>query len=420
MTERLIIQDFAGITYIAIEIKEVNVLIGPQASGKSICAKLLFYFKNFVTDILSSLDEAAYSKRYIDTERKLKFLEYFPMISWGEKPFLIRYENADSFIEITSLKKKQTGIKLEYSDNYKKLINSLKKFRVEILLEQTLTPHQLEKEVELQRGKILKFVEGLMGDSFLASQIFIPAGRSIFSIVQRSIFSFLAQKDELDPFLIHFGSLYQFVKRMQNRTFPDKLNVDMEKLAEEVVCGKYLELSNEDFIRMHDGRLVNLTTSSSGQQETLPLTMILTSLSKLRGFRDSKTVYIEEPEAHIFPSAQRSLVELIAAAFNFDSGRTQFFITTHSPYVLTVFNNLIQAGLLYEELPEESRKELELIIPKHKALSSERMQVYSLESGYCRSIISEETGLIDATIIDQVSDDLSIEFDQLLDLIDIK
>ncbi|NET05121.1 MAG: AAA family ATPase [Symploca sp. SIO2B6] len=43
MMERLLIENFVGIKKLDIELKKINILIGPQASGKSVCAKLLFY-----------------------------------------------------------------------------------------------------------------------------------------------------------------------------------------------------------------------------------------------------------------------------------------------------------------------------------------------------------------------------------------
>ena len=53
---------------------------------------------------------------------------------------------------------------------------------------------------------------------------------------------------------------------------------------------------------------------------------------------------IEEPEAHIYPLLQKRVMEFIALFANIqDSG---VFITTHSPYVLTVANNLYYAGVL--------------------------------------------------------------------------
>ncbi|MEP0760932.1 AAA family ATPase [Coleofasciculus sp. FACHB-T130] len=66
MAEKLIIRNFAGIKELEIEVKRINILIGPQASGKSVCAKLLFYFKNFVWEILSSVENEQ-TKRNLDS-----------------------------------------------------------------------------------------------------------------------------------------------------------------------------------------------------------------------------------------------------------------------------------------------------------------------------------------------------------------
>lgn len=413
MTERLIIQNFAGIQHIDIEIKKFNILIGPQASGKSICAKLLFYFKNIPSEIIHAVGETDYSQKTIDTKFKTLFLEYFPSISLGNQSFLIRYENQSSFIEISSSEIIKEDVEIEYSVDYINLINTLEHNQFDVTPQDFFTQNLM-----IQSPKLLELIESQLGEFSLNYQIFIPAGRSFFAVVQRLIFFLLAQKNDLDPFLILFGSIYESAKRLQLRFSAELSNDQMEKLAEEIVCGKYIAHRNQDFIEMSDGRIVNLASSSSGQQETLPLIMILMALPRLRGFNDRKTVYIEEPEAHIFPDAQRKLVELIAAAFNLNPGKTQFFITTHSPYVLTVINNLLQAGEAYNSnLKGDTLKKLESLVPQSIALNTEDLAVYSITSEGVENILSTEFGLIDTNIIDQVSNDLSIEFGELLDLV---
>src|SRR4028119_1857329 len=100
MAEKLIVKNFAGIKDLEIEIKRINILIGPQASGKSVCAKLLFYFKNFVREILSVVENEQ-TKRDLDSSYSKKFEEYFPPDSWGNYDFFIRYEISNVFIEVS-------------------------------------------------------------------------------------------------------------------------------------------------------------------------------------------------------------------------------------------------------------------------------------------------------------------------------
>ena len=100
MAEKLIVRNFAGIKDLEIEIKRINILIGPQASGKSVCAKLLFYFKNFVWEILSVVDNEQ-TKRNLDSNYSKTFEEYFPPDCWGKQHFFIRYEISNVFIEVS-------------------------------------------------------------------------------------------------------------------------------------------------------------------------------------------------------------------------------------------------------------------------------------------------------------------------------
>jgi hypothetical protein len=263
-----------------------------------------------------------------------------------------------------------------------------------------------------------------IGQIGIYSQFFIPAGRSFFANLQGSIFTLLANKISIDPFLLGFGSLYEPVRFLY---IVNKGNADKDKqfddLAESIICGKYLYEKAKDYIIASDGRKIDVAHSSSGQQETLPLILILKSLPfiKPRWGGAGKTVYIEEPEAHMFPTAQRNIVELIATVFN-ESKDLQFFITTHSPYVLTAINNLLQAGQLQAQLEKAEDMErldaLKQIVPPERRLNLEDVAVYSLSDKGCEMIIDQETGLIQTNIIDTVSDELSIQFGKLLDFIE--
>ncbi len=75
---------------------------------------------------------------------------------------------------------------------------------------------------------------------------------------------------------------------------------------------------------------VKLMYGSSGQQEVLWILMLafIIILEKKKSF-----VIIEEPEAHLFPIAQKNVVSLISLMVNSTDSRA--IITTHSPYILT-------------------------------------------------------------------------------------
>jgi len=429
MVEKLTIHNFAGIQHLEIEVKRVNILIGSQASGKSICAKLLFYFKNFVWEILSIIENEQ-TKRALDTIYCKKFEEYFPPESWGQEDFSIRYEISNVFIEINKTNKNK--LFLTYADFFKQELTNLRGFlkrsnnsklqgsiNYDSKLEDLYLVRRLTKSILVE-----SLINSICPEAAF-SQLFIPAGRSFFANLQSNIFSFLSNNNSLDPFLREFGSTYESIKGVNLTGRNGFIEKDSKNIQEEVnvlieksLCGKYVHEKGRDLLETVDGRRINIANSSSGQQEILPLTIILSSLPFLAPSSAGQTVYIEEPEAHLFPNAQRSIMELIITIFNFRKERLQFFITTHSPYVLTVLNNLLQAGSLYEnrDLSDDVRSQLEKIIPQHKSLNIADVSAYVLRDGKCESIICNDTGLINANFIDSVSDDLAVEFDQLLDL----
>ncbi len=428
--EKIEIKDFVGIKNITLEIRQINILIGPQASGKSIIAKLLYYFKSFIFEIINAAEQSK-NKRELDRDYKQKFEEYFPTSCWGSNNFRIRYSINDNFIEIYKKKvtnKNASKIVLNYSELYKTEFNNLRNFlqkQSEKIAEYEMSISMLSRIDSSYDAKklLLSTISRQYNKVAAFTQLYIPAGRSFFANLRSSIFTFLAESNAVDPFLIEFGTYYERVKSPSGRSLlsrqttkkPELYN-DIALLNKKIICGKYLQKDGEDYLEIDGSRVINISNSSSGQQETLPLAIILGTIAFSNPKIGGNSIYIEEPEAHIFPSAQKNIVELISTVYNARKDSLQFFITTHSPYILTAFNNLIQAGILAEDATEEKIEQISHHVPKTRFLNPDEVAVYSLEDGYCKSIIDKETGLIDANIIDEVSNELAIQFDELLEL----
>jgi hypothetical protein len=144
-------------------------------------------------------------------------------------------------------------------------------------------------------------------------------------------------------------------------------------------------------------------------------------LLSIFGLNDKSCDFIiEEPEAHLFPASQNDLVNLMSLIFNITDKKHNFFITTHSPYILTAFDNLVQVGNTYKKIIEEKREhqlpELFESIPENQILHLQDLKVYSLEHGEITHIINEENQLINVNVIDEVSHTTGEKFDKLLNL----
>lgn len=75
----------------------------------------------------------------------------------------------------------------------------------------------------------------------------------------------------------------------------------------------------------------------------------------------------------------------------------------------------MQAGSIIKEKPEISQ-EVNSIIPKSEVINLDHISVYLVKNGEAKSIIDKDTELISQTVLDDVSNVISQEFNKLLDL----
>ncbi len=418
MKEILRINNFAGIKELEVELNKINIFIGPQASGKSITAKLIFYFKSFILEIRKGIENKE-NKREIDRNHINRFINYFPKETWPKNNFSIEYIIGETKMKIY---KNDKPIKFEYSDNLKKLIKDAKKILKKE--EERIINKKGVSNFEITINYTKKFNQLVKTDisPFSAyNQLFIPAGRSFFSNIQTSIFSFLNSNKSLDPFLIEFGSYYEHFKRLATDENLSEQNAekdkDFQKLINEILNSNYLREKDKDFLLHTDKRKVNLSNASSGQQEILPLLIILKKLQRASFYGGGATLYIEEPEAHLFPNAQKKIIQLLARVFNSSENNFQIIVTTHSPYILSSFNNVMYAGNLMNKFKETKEAEINSVIPEKEIIMPDFVSAYSLDiEGNKTNLIDTETKLISQNILDSVSNEISIEFGKLLDI----
>ena len=140
--------------------------------------------------------------------------------------------------------------------------------------------------------------------------------------------------------------------------------------------------------------------------------IILKALNYISSSGGGFTLYIEEPEAHLFPTAQKRIVELLARTFNSKNRNLQIFITTHSPYVLTAINNLIFA---YDVMKNKGEDLVSEIISKNLTINFDDVAAYTIENGILTSIVDEEFSIIDSDELDKASSHASDIYNQLLE-----
>lgn len=422
--ETLNINHFAGLKEAKIEIGSITLIIGQQATGKSVTAKLIYFFR----EIGFQITAATIAGRGIEefkNDCKTKFCRYFPPDSWPPRNFSIVYTNNHEkvCVEYNHDEGKSPTIVLSLSAFYEECLVKFSKRWGELSSKVPEGDPVKKEEARRQFHKeIFETLDAKLGKWSKFQQIFIPAGRAIVSFLQASVFRTLESGQDLDPFLISFGAFVEESKAMlferrflqTGRDRSEGVKA-FQKMLSTVINGDFKRVKGQDSLSYADGRRVRLAQASSGQQEVLPLLFVLGRFISRRHV-SGRSVYIEEPEAHLFPATQRAIVEFMASTYRARQEEMCLVITTHSPYILTAMNNLLQAGKKYSSSPNpEAKKQLEKIIPSSQALYPGEVKAYSLENGEAKSIICPDTNLIDAEIIDVVSQDIAVQFDDLLE-----
>ncbi len=441
--QKLIVRNFGPIRELDLDIKDLSLFIGEQATGKSTVAKLVYFFKKVVKDELMGylvkplkidLDwEEAYLKLYSEFQTNINWQfkdlffgendnnfdsvdyqyksNFWLRILGGDKNWVVLYLT-DAYYEIAH-PMAQMHVYNKFYDILQQIIAYRKKYTSK---EWALSSpsRSAENEKKEKAIEIENLINELFGDD--AEAIYIPAGRSLLAALSERLpnkgWDMLMEKfrDKITDLKPAFGqSLSEIIeqKKQRGNGIPDKdvLELSIQKIKE-ILKGEYRVDEEGEKIYFNEEDFVKISLASSGQQEAL---WILLQLFILILNREKAFLIIEEPEAHLFPKAQKSLVELITLLFN--EGNSQIIITTHSPYILTSFNNLIYAGNVGQQ-----HEEVNEIIPKSLWLDVKKVGAYRLTNGITEDLMDEESKMIRAEEIDTVSQRINEDFDALLNL----
>lgn len=348
--DRIIIKNFGPIQQVDIELPNIVVFIGQQAAGKSTLAKLIHFFRSVTDDI-----------PFLNTDSQ-NWLNIFKRLFFGDGWLK---HSPDAEIEYIYA----DGLKLSFKNNRLLYTNLPKRSR---------------------------------------QSVFIPAGRAVYSLISNAMFSLTLESVNIDPIILLFGRNIEIVKPESNDLF--KKDPYLSTLSHAILKGEFRFLENENRIYFSQDKYITLDKASSGQQEVFPVLLLL---AKSLYSEKEHCITIEEPEAHLYPYAQHKLVEFISQVYNSQCASNSFVITTHSPYILTSFNNLLFAHQV-ASITDDAEKAVKETIPASSWVNPEDFAAYYVECGEVRSIF--EDGLISDNEIDDASEDIAEIFDQLIDI----
>lgn len=386
MSERLVIRDFGPIQSLDIELRDLTCFVGPQATGKSLAAQVLFFLSS-VQDYLDVVPEDVETPAEAALEAMGWWLGNEVSVYVGPGT-LLRWEgDVDTRRQAREMRWRADGVELSRD------------------LADALQPHQRRLQPELP-----------------SPRVYIPGGRTLYSYFPTYTRTFARAAREWPGYAQTFIETLGVTVRVLWKT-AERHGHGQQTLLEHFApfnftfCKQRIETILKGRVRygpdavaldIGRNRLLNAATLASGQMETWPVWAIVEALAY--GLYSVQQICIEEPEAHLHPEAQRAMLEVIAHLAN--SG-LRFLLTTHSPYVVYAINTFL---LAYQAL--QAGRPLPASVPLESALSAAKVAAYRFsEDGVVYNIADPELGLISEEELDRVADELGASFTALQELL---
>lgn len=384
-TEKLSVENFGPIQKADLDLRKVTVLIGEQASGKSVLAKLATIVRNENT--LGGHFENELEKHKISSYSTPKSVVFYEnnLFKVSFKNEILKNDISDNALEDALLNYNE--IRLSYNEISLKL-----RSEGDILIKKNLREDR--RFLLLRLGEAYAIVR-----TFLLTETYIPAERMIVSFLNDHIFDFDTQFSKIfSNSLLQFAELFNISKYSFSGS---------KLLAADLV---YKFEADLDKFELPNGEILQINEVSTGIQTLIPLQAVIESKIDEK----EKILFIvEEPELNLFPTIQNKLVQYLIEKCT--KGDNRLIITTHSPYILTALSNLIEAKNVVKQNPD-LHDAVAQIIPPQYWLDFDDVSAYFVGGGTAYSIRDEENQNIDANPIDAVSNETGRIFDQLLDL----
>jgi len=382
--ERLIVKNFGPLKDVDIELNKINLFIGENGSGKSVLGKIITLLLDF---------------REKDEKKLLQNFSDYSIAFFSKKTFIQLYITGELLVEI----KHQT---IFLHDDLKSKIDVKKVTKIQQDIHHS---SELSKEIktqlldflnenseELKQGieKLKQFISEIDFDRIKENfnSQYIPAERNLISLFNKSLSTLSLTGMPLPQFLLQFSSEFE------------KAGNELKEL--EFLNVKYINGDGLDRHKVYfnDDDYLPLEHSSSGIQSALPLYLTVKYFAEKH-----HAIIIEEPEQNLFPKAQAETIKYIVEQV---SEENSLFMMTHSPYVLSTLNILMMAHKA-GTLGEESKEEVSKLINEKQWINPNDFSAYYLENGVARDI-KGRTGLISDNEIDEISDDMTYAFEELL------
>ncbi len=410
------------------------VLIGPQSSGKSTLAKLAYFFLQVRDDVTEFVLAECQSPRRDRKDISLRltkalrsrFVEFFgPARALPNTSVTCEYAS-ELVLKVTQLRKDHKYVEPQLAPVLTAQVETLIE-EARRTLDKGREPTALISSVgriaseQTTRG-VVELIRERCNRIFGYDKelLFVPAGRSILSTLSDQIqyihphlldYPMRRFVDSVNRTRVFFDKSLDDLVTTKRALTTDRLHLsairDAKEFVYKILRGEYRFDKEGGKIFVDSSNFIKINYASSGQQESV---WILLSLFLLVLENAQALLTIEEPEAHLFPDAQKDMIEFIAYVYNRIG--CDVVITTHSPYILARINNLIYA----HELRKKVGDSVDKIVDAKVQLDPANVGGYFVADGHVKPLKGRSGPFLRNEMLDGASEGMNEEMESLLSI----
>jgi len=395
---KLTIRNFGPIKSVTIDLKKFTVIIGPQSSGKSCILKIASFCKWLEKRIeLSQNPDKYLSMEVIGAE----LLQFHKLNGFQKSNTFIKYESQFMAFSIAFDEIGKTTFDFQWKRNrwrYKRPAIAYIPAERNIV---AAIPNWFD--VKLVHNNIRNY----MSDWEEARQLFSKSNSlSILDLDTSYYFNLMENTDKI--IVDKQGHTIDFTNASSGLQSIVPLYVLISYLSDKSTYQAGVSSVAND--KEHE-KLKLMIERSMDVPKSLSTYEIIENLSRTQ----HTEIYLEEPEENIFPKTQYQLVKWLVQMMDV-SVDNSISMTTHSPYILSSLNNLIQAADAISKDFRNADVIRDNILGSDAFIGFDNISVYAVIDGRVKTIKDEELRLISQSALDSASDDISEDFSKLLEL----
>lgn len=413
----LTIKNIGPVSSVSLELRAVNVLMGPQGCGKSTIAKIISFCCWLEKDCLLHLSTKHVDKEYVHAH----LIEFYRMKSYFWRDSYICYEGRA--VKFLYEKGNVTATRTEhFLSSVVGKVSYLPAERNVILLPNI---GQIPMDMDYLRSYIFDWLalRGRFDSDSAISLLDMDAEYYYDDSQKRDVVRLDGRNNimltEASSGIQSVTPLYASVKYLTDEIYGKKESVsfDMQRLIDSAVESVQMEvidrIGKEQKVQDPTGEGLSLYNIVDGSEIDTRLEAIKDNISRTH----FANIIVEEPELSIFPQSQVAMVRDFLKML--DTERDMLVFTTHSPYVLYALNNYMLGWLAKENMEEEG--EDALLAQADAFVNPRRVSVWEIKDGMFQPIegsengtIQDVNGLIRGNYFDRVMKDVMGDFSAFL------